>query len=1116
MDDNSNSLRAKAKEELRQGKKIDTSLYETDLKVLVEELSIYQIELEHQNQELILSQDHLQQSNDRYLDLFDNAPIGYLIVDLYGVIKGINQTACSLLERNKTEFIENKITKFIHPDYQDIYYLYFQSLIKQKQYQPCDIKLRKAYNSFFYARIQGIRQSQLKSEEPEFRLAIIDVTSQKEMELKLLAAKALTEQSEERFQLLFNKAPLGYQSLDFDGNFIEVNQQWLDTLGYERDEVIGKWFGDFLPPMYQDGFRERFPIFKAQGHIHSEFEMIHKNGSILFIAFDGKIGNDEQGNFKQTHCILQDITEKKRAETILCESEERYRLLADNVPDIIYSLNGEGNIVAINSSAFERYGYTEQDAKGMPFLRFVYPEDRDTVLNSFYQALEEQRNYTQGLQLRIAAKNGEVFWFELNSKARFSSNGAYLGEDGVLRDITDRKKAEEALVESGNKYHELFSLIRLMSDTMPDLMWAKDLNKKYIFVNEAICNLLLQAKDKEEPIGKDDLFFAKRERELHPDDPQWYTFDKMCKDSDAETLKQMKQIQFDEYGNVKGKFLYLDVHKAPLITKEGKLIGVVGSARDVTQQKLAEAVVVESEERLKTLINATPDLICFKDGQGRWLISNDSNLELFCLKSVEYFGKTDAELAEFTDPIYKEAFLSCMQTDENAWKAMGISINEETITTTKGIKKIYDIIKVPVFEPDGSRKALVVLARDITERKKVSEELIIAKEHAEESDRLKSAFLANMSHEIRTPMNGILGFAEVLKDPDLSGDQQQEYIDIIEKSGARMLNIINDIVDISKIEAGLMKLDIKESNINEQIEYIYTFFKPEVEAKGMKLSFKNALPAKEAIIKTDREKVYSILTNLVKNAIKYTNEGFIEFGYVSTGSTTAPVSEPVELQFYVKDTGIGIPKDRQEAIFKRFIQADIVDVQARQGAGLGLSITKAYVEMLGGQIWVESDPDSYREGIGSTFYFTLPYNAEPVKETVDQEFAISDKTPQVGKLKILIAEDDKVSEMLLDKTVKMFGKEVLKARTGVEAVEACKNNPDIDLVLMDIQMPEMNGYEATREIRQFNKKVVIIAQTAYGLSGDREKAIEAGCNDYVAKPIKKDELMGLIQKYFKE
>jgi len=250
--------------------------------------------------------------------------------------------------------------------------------------------------------------------------------------------------------------------------------------------------------------------------------------------------------------------------------------------------------------------------------------------------------------------------------------------------------------------------------------------------------------------------------------------------------------------------------------------------------------------------------------------------------------------------------------------------------------------------------------------------LQIAKEKAEESDRLKSAFLANMSHEIRTPMNGILGFTELLKEPKLNDKEQLEYIGIIEKSVKRLLNIINDIVDISKIEAAQVEVNIAESNINDQIEYINTFFQPEFESKGLKHSFKNGLSTNESIIKTDREKIYSILSNLVKNAIKYTNTGSIEFGYdlVRTQPGTA-AQDRLFLQFYIKDTGIGIPKDRQKAVFERFIQADISDVMAFQGAGLGLSISKAYVEMLGGKIWVESEP-----GKGSIFYFTIPYTSE--------------------------------------------------------------------------------------------------------------------------------------------
>ena len=406
----------------------------------------------------------------------------------------------------------------------------------------------------------------------------------------------------------------------------------------------------------------------------------------------------------------------------------------------------------------------------------------------------------------------------------------------------------------------------------------------------------------------------------------------------------------------------------------------------------------------------------------------------------------------------------------------------------------------------GTLMLLKDLRKENEARKKSEQALIIAKERAEESDKLKSAFLANMSHEIRTPMNGILGFAELLKEPELTGEQQQNYIRIIEKSGIRMLNIINDLIDISKIEAGLMNVSINNSKINEQIEFIYNFFKPEVEGKGMTLSYSNFLSDKDSIIETDGEKVYTILTNLVKNAIKYSDKGSIDFGYIFIPKTNNNGID--NLEFYVRDTGIGIPKNRQVAIFERFIQADISDKMARQGAGLGLSITKAYVEMLGGRIWVESEP-----GKGSVFYFTLPYKI-PVHSTQKEEFIISPDNI-INNLKILIAEDDEPSELLIQLEVEKYSKEILKAHSGIEAIELCRNHPDIDLILMDIQMPIINGFDATKKIREFNKKVVIIAQTAFGLTGDKEKALEAGCSGYMSKPINGIILKGIIEEKFK-
>jgi signal transduction histidine kinase len=256
--------------------------------------------------------------------------------------------------------------------------------------------------------------------------------------------------------------------------------------------------------------------------------------------------------------------------------------------------------------------------------------------------------------------------------------------------------------------------------------------------------------------------------------------------------------------------------------------------------------------------------------------------------------------------------------------------------------------------------------------KQESSDLLKAKLKAEESDKLKTAFLTNMSHEIRTPMNGILGFSTLLSEPGLNGKDQQEYIAMIQKSGSRMLNIINEIIDISKIESGQMDIQLSRANINEKIEHVFKLLNPEAEIKNISLSFENGLSFYNAYIQTDGDKLYAILTNLVKNAIKYTNKGSIKFGYniVETHGRASL------LQFFVKDTGIGIPPHRQEAIFDRFVQADIADLEARQGAGLGLSITKYYVEMLGGRIWLESEHQK-----GSTFYFTLPFHENTTNRT---------------------------------------------------------------------------------------------------------------------------------------
>lgn len=364
------------------------------------------------------------------------------------------------------------------------------------------------------------------------------------------------------------------------------------------------------------------------------------------------------------------------------------------------------------------------------------------------------------------------------------------------------------------------------------------------------------------------------------------------------------------------------------------------------QDKISE--LETSRENLLTIINSMSDALFIHDVTGKILLMNDKARLLYQI------GKDEIDRFSIQDIVLDQ---SNYNRDQQIW--------EKAI---QGEGEIFESISVSIIDKEeipvqvsinrttwNGEKALVAVVRDFRERKKYEEELITARKKAEENDRLKSAFLANISHEIRTPMNGILGFAELLKQSDLTGEQMENYIQIIETCGTRMLNIINDLMDISKIESGIMTVKLNDLNISEVINYIFDLFKPEAEGKGIR--FKK-LTDKHISIHTDKEKIIAVLTNLLKNAIKFCHAGSIEFGYTI---------QKQSVEFFVKDTGIGISKEKIEHVFERFIRGDHEMSAKYEGAGLGLSIAKAYVDMLGGKIWVESEV-----GVGSQFYFTLP------------------------------------------------------------------------------------------------------------------------------------------------
>lgn len=394
------------------------------------------------------------------------------------------------------------------------------------------------------------------------------------------------------------------------------------------------------------------------------------------------------------------------------------------------------------------------------------------------------------------------------------------------------------------------------------------------------------------------------------------------------------------------------VHLSRHVTKneEQCLVSMV----DITERK-------QSENMLKLLsraIEQSPVTVVITDKEGNIRYTNPKFTEITGYTLDEVMGQNPRILqsGEQSSEFYNELWKTILSGNDWHGEFQNRKKNGDLYWENAVISSIVNDSRDIAY--------FFSVKEDITEKKQMIADLIKAKEKAEESDQLKSAFLGNMSHEIRTPMNGILGFADLLKEPNLSGEAQQEYINIIELSGVRMLDTINNIVDISKIESGQMTVSKSEININEQIESIFSFFKPTIVQKEIQFSFKNSLPVNEANIITDHKKIHIILSNLVKNAIKFTEKGSIEIGYKR--STTVLNSE---LTFYVKDTGVGIPQENMNIIFKRFRQGNESNTRSYEGSGLGLSISKAYVEMLGGKIWVESEVKK-----GSTFFFTIPYS----------------------------------------------------------------------------------------------------------------------------------------------
>jgi PAS domain S-box-containing protein len=683
------------------------------------------------------------------------------------------------------------------------------------------------------------------------------------------------------------------------------------------------------------------------------------------------------------------------------------------------------------------------------------------------------------------------------------------------KEIKERKKIEKNLRKNEKKYRDLFTSIR-------DAILVVDKERNIIDFNPAFADLF--GYTLEEIKGKKTLIIFNHEEE-------YKKLGEAIKDYKEETRNFLFDI---EYRRKDGTVFPGEVNVFYLEDEQNNITGFIGLIRDISERVKAREALRESKETAEQYLNIAASIILSLDLHGNITLLNDSGHQLLGYEKNELIGKNWFQTclpSEYREQVYNVFKGLINKQDEN------LKIVEGPVITKTGERKTILWHNNILKNNRGETTGILTSGEDITERKRAEEqlkelnkklqeqneqiaaqneeyetlneelslknkELEVAREKAEESDRLKSAFLANMSHEIRTPMNGIMGFADLLKSPRLDDSKKDHYVNMIRNSGKRMLEIINNLLDIAKIESGQIEVENSITSVNDLLDELLAFFSPEAESKNLQLKKTNALPHSDALVVTDNTKLTQVLSNLIKNAIKYTKEGHVKFGYTKENGM---------LQFYVSDTGIGISPDLQDKMFERFRQEELSVTREYEGAGLGLSITKAYVEMLGGTIWMNSTPDE-----GSTFYFTIPYakpNAnehESFEEVKEEE----DKLPQ--NLTILVTEDDETSLLLIEEIIEDNSITVLPAANGKEAIEQVKSNVDIDLVLMDLKMPHLDGYEATRQVKQIRPDMPVIAQTAFASNSDRKKALEAGCDEYISKPISRSELIRAMKSLFRK
>ena len=899
--------------------------------------------------------------------------------------------------------------------------------------------------------------------------AIYNSISKKKLLKEKKAAEEELQQSELRLQKAQAIALVGNWELDLSLKMIWASDEALKIYGFDKEQhfIPYEIVKEIPLPEYRAILDETLDrLLKYNEPYEAEYKIKQaNNGAVKSIYSKAELVLDHDGEQVKVIGVIQDITDRKKVDEALRQSELRFKQISEHTGNWIWEVDKNGLFTYSNPQVKVLLGYEPKEIINKKhFYDFFLPEVKADLKKATLGTFKRKESFANFTNSNLH-KDGREVILSTSGIPILDSEGNLTGYRGVDTDITKRTRAEEALVQERR-------MLRTIIDHIPDTIYVKDAECRKTMANIADVNYIGFTKE-DEVIGKTDIELFQGQAGL-----RGYANDKAVISSGKAILEQE-----EDFVDKNGEKIWLQTSKIPLLDKSGKITGLVGVGHVITSRKRAEEALKQSLDFSESLLKTVPFGMDIVDETGTIIFQSDNFQTLF---GGEAIGKKCWEL-------YRDDKKQCIDCPLKK----GIIIGETEVYESHGVLggKIFEIIHTGMIYQ--GKKAMLEIFEDITNRKEDEKELIRAKEKAEESDKLKTAFLHNISHEIRTPMNAIVGFSALLGEPDLDSRTQKSYIDIIMQSSDHLLSIISDIVDISNIEANLTKTLESEISLNKTVKSLCDLFIPKSKEKKLELVCETGLSDSDDFILTDSTKLKQILSNLMSNALKFTDKGHIKLHYELKDNF---------LEFCVSDTGIGISHENHNRIFNRFYQVDSEVTRLYEGTGLGLSISKAYVELLGGRIWVTSEP-----GKGTSFFFTIPYKKQNAKTLPVYKDKVPDTFVFPQKKKILVAEDVESNFKLITYFLSGSNTELLHAFNGKEAVEKCLSISNIDLILMDIKMPVMDGYTAVKLIREKNITIPIIAQTAY--ADDKEKAIEYGCSGFISKPFDKKGLFKVLSEY---